>query len=84
MNDLFGTNVQPGDGQTKSTLQKLRDYFLAALAFPLGTVSTFTEITPGRKKACVVNINYIYPSLEVTFEGSSIHDIFKSGVYLIQ
>ena len=49
VNDLFGTNVQPGDGQTKSTLQKLRDYFLAALAFPLGTVSTLTKITPGRK-----------------------------------
>ena len=43
VNDLFGTNVQPGDGQTKSTLQKLRDYMLAALAFPLGAVRVFFQ-----------------------------------------
>ena len=40
LNDLFGTNVKPWENQeTRSGLQKARDYILSSMAFPMGTVS---------------------------------------------
>ena len=38
VNDIFGGNVRPSQGQSKRGLQKFLDNFLASIVYPVGVV----------------------------------------------
>lgn len=42
VNDLFGSNVRPSERIKRTTLQRWRDNFLAAIVFPVGTFVVVT------------------------------------------
>ena len=45
LNDLFGSNLKPWDNlKERSTLQRVRDNFVACIVWPVGTVSVFTVL----------------------------------------
>ncbi|XP_074656908.1 androgen-induced gene 1 protein-like [Tubulanus polymorphus] len=65
LNDLFGTDYQPGDPRRASLLQRIRDYTLSVIALPVGlfVVTSFWSIFAyNRELIFPVALDKFFPS----------------------